>query len=104
VVGGVRQVGVCRGRAAPGRQVIGWGVGQLTHRFGAVAAEIDHPLAQARVRGEDAVVAVAVDAWRWDEAAQRGEKLEGGEGEDGAAVAGGSRRQVYDLADAGIAL
>jgi hypothetical protein len=89
---GVRQVGVCRGRAGPGRQVIGCGVGQLTRRFGVVAAGMDHVRAQARFRGEDAVVAVAVDAWRWDEAAERGEKLEGGEGEGGAAVAGGSRR------------
>jgi hypothetical protein len=36
-------------------------------------------------------------------AAERGEKLEGREGEDGAAVAGGSRREVEDLADAGLA-
>jgi hypothetical protein len=41
---------------------------------------------------EVAVVAVAMDAGRRDQAAECGEKLEGGEGEDGAAVAGGSRR------------
>jgi hypothetical protein len=49
------------------------------------------------------VVAVAVDAGRRDEAAQRGEKREGREDEDGAAVAGGSRGEVEDLADAGLA-
>jgi hypothetical protein len=44
-----------------------------------VAAEVDDPLAQASVRGEDAVVAVAVDAgWR-NQTAEGGEKLEGGE-------------------------
>jgi hypothetical protein len=69
-----------------------------------VAAEVDDPLAQACVRCEDAVVAVAMDAGRRDQAAQPGEKLEGGEGEDGAAVAGGLRGQVDDLADAGIAV
>jgi hypothetical protein len=73
-------------------------------RCGVVAAEGDYPLAQARGRCEDAVVAVAMDAGRRDQAAQCGEKLEGGEGEDGAAVAGGSRGQLEDLADAGIAI
>jgi hypothetical protein len=47
---GVREVGVCRGRAGPGRQVIGCGVGQLTCRFGVVVAEINDLLAQACVR------------------------------------------------------
>jgi hypothetical protein len=69
---GVRQVGVCRGRAGPGRQLIGCGAGHLTRHFGVVAAEIDDLLAQARVRCEDAVVAVAVDAGRWDQAAECG--------------------------------
>jgi hypothetical protein len=50
------------------------------------------------------VVAVAVDAWRWDQAAECGEKLEGREGEDGAAVAGGTGGQVEDLADAVVAV
>jgi hypothetical protein len=50
------------------------------------------------------VVAVAVDAWRWDQAAECGEKLEGREGEDGAAVAGGSCREVDDLVDTGLAV
>jgi hypothetical protein len=49
------------------------------------------------------MIAVARDAWRWDQAAQRGEELEGREGEDGAAVAGGSRGVVEDLANAGLA-
>jgi hypothetical protein len=43
------------------------------------------------------------ERWR-DEAGEHGEKLKGREGEDGAAVAGGSRGQVEDLADAGIAV
>jgi hypothetical protein len=50
------------------------------------------------------VVAVAMDARRRDEAGECSQKLEGREGEDGAAVAGGSRGQVEDLADAGIAV
>jgi hypothetical protein len=50
------------------------------------------------------VVAVAMDAGRRDQAAQCGEKLEGGEGEDGATVAGGSRREVDDLVDTGLAV
>jgi hypothetical protein len=91
---GVRQVG---GIGVPG----GAGIVRLAacqaeraggHR-GVVASEVDHLLAQARVRCKDAVVAVAVDTGRRDEAAQCGEKLEGGEGEDGAAVAGGSCRE-----------
>jgi hypothetical protein len=65
---------------------------------------VDHPLAYASVGCEDAVVAVAVDAGRRDQAAQRGEKLEGGEGEDGAAVAGGSCREVDDLVNTGLAV
>jgi hypothetical protein len=49
------------------------------------------------------VVAVAVDAgWR-DETTDGGEELEGREDEDGAAVAGGSRGVVEDLADDGLA-
>jgi hypothetical protein len=50
------------------------------------------------------MIAVAVDAWRRDQSTQRGEKLEGREGEDGAAVAGGTRGQVEDLADAVVAV
>jgi hypothetical protein len=70
-----------------------------------VAAELDHALARESVRCENAlvVVAVAVDAGRRDQAAQRGEELERREGEDGAAVAGGPRRELEDPADAGLA-
>jgi hypothetical protein len=42
-----------------------------------VTAEVDDLLAQARVRCEDAVVAVAMDAGRRDQTAECGEKLEG---------------------------
>ncbi len=90
--------------AGPMRQVVASGAGgSIARPRAVVAAEGDDLLAQSSVRGEDAVVAVAVDAgWR-DEAAQRSEKLEGREDEDGAAVAGGSRGVVEDLADAGLA-
>jgi hypothetical protein len=57
----------------------------------------------SELQSEDAMIAVARDAWRWDQAAQRGEELEGREGEDGAAVAGGSRGVVEELANAGLA-
>jgi hypothetical protein len=50
-----------------------------------VAVEVDDPFAEAGVRGKDAVVAVAVDAWRWDQAAECGEKLEGREPRERAA-------------------
>jgi hypothetical protein len=51
--------------------------GGVARRLADVAVELDDPFAQARVRCEDAVVAVAVDTgWR-DESAQCGEKLEG---------------------------
>jgi hypothetical protein len=78
--------------------------GRPARRNGVVAAEVDDPLTQAGVRCEDAVVTVAVDAGRRDQSAERGEKLEGREGEDGAAVAGGTRGQVEDLADAVVAV
>jgi hypothetical protein len=64
---------------------------------------VDHLLAQASVGCKDAVVAVAVDAGRRDQAAQCGQELERREGEDGAAVAGGSRAEVDDLADTDLA-
>jgi hypothetical protein len=77
-------------------------------RHDSVAVEVDDPFAEAGVRGKDAVVAVAMDAGRRDQAAQRGEQpkrsegrrrqREGREGEDGAAVAGGTGGQVEDLA------
>jgi hypothetical protein len=47
---------------------------------------------------------VAVDAGRWDQAAECGEKFEGREGEDGTAVAGGSCRVVDDPVDAAVAV
>jgi hypothetical protein len=53
------------------------GLSRATRRLAVVAAEGDRPLAQPGVRGEDTVVAVAVDAGRRDEAGERGEKLEG---------------------------
>jgi hypothetical protein len=68
---GIVRLAACQAERAGGRR-------------GVVASEVDHPLAQARARCEDAVVAVAVDAWRWDQAAECGEELEGREGEDGA--------------------
>jgi hypothetical protein len=77
-VGGVRQVGGVSvfGSGGIARLAVGAAV-CAAGRCGVVAAEADHPLAQARVRCEDAVVAVAVDAGRWDQAAECGEKLEG---------------------------
>ncbi|HUF31424.1 MAG TPA: hypothetical protein VMM77_12300, partial [Gemmatimonadaceae bacterium] len=91
---GVRQVGdVGLGRAGLGRQVVARAAdSRAARRLAVVAAEIDDPFAQPCVGCEDAVVAVAVNAGRRDQAAQRGEKLEGREGEDSAAVADGSRR------------
>jgi hypothetical protein len=69
---------------------------------------------RSRVRCDDAVVAVTMDAGRLDEAPQCGEQrkrgerrrrlLEEGEGEDGAAVAGGSCREVDDLVNTGLAV
>jgi hypothetical protein len=73
-------------------------------RHDSVAVEVDDPFTEAGVRGKDAVVAVAMDAGRRDQAAESGEKLEGREGEDGAAVAGGTGGQVEDLENAGIAI
>jgi hypothetical protein len=112
-VRGVRQVGGADAGGSCCGSRNGTAVG-VARRHDSVAAEGDYPLAQARVRCEDAVVAVAMDAGRRDQAAQCGEQpkrsegrrrqLEGGEGEDGAAVTGGSRGQVEDLADAGIAI
>lgn len=49
------------------------------------------------------MVAVAVDGGRRDEAFEGGEELEGREGEDSAAVAGGPRGVVENLADRGLA-
>jgi hypothetical protein len=68
-----------------------------------VAAEGDDAGAQGGVGGEDAVVAVTVDAGWQDEAGERCEKLERREGKEGAAVRGGPRRVVADLAYAGLA-
>ena len=56
---------------------------------------------ETRIGGEDAVVAVAVDAGRGDEAGKGGEELERREGEDRAAVGCGSRQVIEDLAHAG---
>jgi hypothetical protein len=75
---------------------------RVAGRHDSVAIEVDDPFAEAGVRGKDAVIAVAVDAgWR-DEAGEGGEKLEAREGEDGAAVAGGTRRVIENLADRGL--
>jgi hypothetical protein len=52
----------------------------------------DDASAQAGVGCEDAMVAVAVDARRGDEASERGEEVERGEDEQGAAVGCGARR------------
>jgi len=68
---------------------VGSGVGRP---LVAVASAGDDAFAQARVGREDAMVAVAVDAGRRDEAAHGGEKFQGREDEDGATVAGGPRR------------
>lgn len=57
----------------------------------------DDARAQAGVRCEDAMVAVAVDARRRDEASERGEEVERREDEQGAAVGCGARRPVEDL-------
>ena len=62
-----------------------------------LAPEGDDAGAQAGVWGEDAVVAVAVDAWGWNEASEGGEEFERGEHEQFAAVGRGPRRPVEDL-------
>jgi hypothetical protein len=59
-------------------------------RVGVVASEGDDPGPEPCVGGEDAVVAVAVDAGWGDQAGEGVEKREGREGEKGAAVRGGT--------------
>jgi hypothetical protein len=76
----------------------------VPRRHDSVAVEVGDPFAESGVRGKDAVVAVAVDAGRRDQAGERGQELEGREGEDGAAVAGGTGGQVEDLANAVVAV
>lgn len=58
--------------------------------------------AEPGVGGEDAVIAVAVDAGRRDEAGKSGEEVERREGDDGAAVGCGTGQVIEDLADAGV--
>jgi hypothetical protein len=69
-------------------------------RAGVVAAEGDDPGPQPCVGGEDAVIAVAVDPGRRDQAREGLEKLEKREGEESAAVGGGSGGLVEDPANA----
>ena len=59
-----------------------------------------HASAQAGMGREDAVVTVAVDARRRDEASERGEEVERREDEQRAAVGCGARRPVEDLSHA----
>ncbi len=66
-------------------------------------AQGEDVFAQARVGPENAMIAVAMDAGRRDEAAEGGEELEGREDEHGATVRRGPRRLVADLADGGLA-
>jgi len=74
----LRRAGGCLHRSAPRRRV--------PRR---VTTENDDVFAQARGGCEDPVIAVAMAAGWWGEAAERGEKLEGREDEDRAAVAVG---------------
>jgi hypothetical protein len=71
-------------------------------RGGVVAAEGDDPAPEARVGGEDAVVPVAVEPGRRDQAGESVEEFEGGEGEDRTAVGGGAGRLVVHATDTGV--
>jgi hypothetical protein len=73
--------------------------GLVAFRFG--AAEGDDAGAEPGVGRQHAVVAVAVDAGRRDEAGEGGEEVERREGEDGAAVERGAWQVIEDLAHAG---
>jgi len=73
--------------------------GLVAFRIG--AAQSDDAGAEPGVGRKDAVVAVAVDTGRRDEAGEGGEKVEGREGEDSAAVERGSGQEIEDLAHAG---
>jgi hypothetical protein len=55
--------------------------------------------AQSGIGGEDAVVALAVDAGRRDEAGEGVEKFEGREREDGAPIGGGPGQAVDHTAN-----
>jgi hypothetical protein len=77
---GVRQVG--GGGVQGGASIVRLTACQAADVGGVVAAEVDHLLTQARGRGKDTVVAVAMDAWRRDQTAECGEKFEGREGEE----------------------
>jgi hypothetical protein len=68
---------------------------------GVVAAEGDDPGPEPCVGSLHAVVAVAVDAGWGDQAGKGVEKLEGREGEEGAAVGDGTSRLIVHAADAG---
>ena len=68
----------------------------------AVAAEGDDVGPEPRVGRQDSVVAVAVDAGWGDQTGEGVQKLEGREGEEGAAVGGGTGRSVEDPTDAGV--
>ncbi len=67
---------------------------------GVVASEGDDPGPEAGVRGEHAVVAVAVDPGRRDQAREGFEKLERREGEEGPAIGGGAGWLIEDPANA----
>ena len=88
--------GVAGGLRRAGRRVVR---GLAVFRIG--PAEGDDAGAEPGVGREDAVVAVAVDAGRRDEAGEGGEEVERREGEDGAAVERGAWQVIEDLAHAG---
>lgn len=54
------------------------------------------------VGGQNPVVAVPVDAGRWNQSGERFEEFEGREGEEGAAVGRGTGRPVDHPTDAGV--
>jgi len=68
---------------------------------GVVAAEGDDPDPEACVGSENAVITVAVDPGWGDQAGEGVEKLEGREGEEGAAVGGGAGRAIVHPTDVG---
>jgi len=89
------------GRGVPRR--MGGGIDRpvAVVQFAVVTTHGDDVQAEARVGREDAMIAVAMDAGRRDEAAEGRKKFQGGEDEDGATIGGGPRRVVEDLADGG---
>jgi hypothetical protein len=69
-----------------------------------VGREGDDPLSQACVGGEDAVIAVAMDAGRRDEAAERLEEVEGREAEEIGTAGKRPSRPVEDAGDGDVPL